>query len=180
MDHLEKFFEKNRAAFDEYEPREGHMARFEARMNEAFGEEEPVPVVLRRDRSMFLRIAAGFVILFTFSFFVYDFARTRSIEREQGMALTGELGEAVNYYDNAAASGLGTIRNIACCGKEKEQIYSMASGELKTLDANAVELKAALKANPGDERIQSALIRNQQMKEKIMNEMIGQMNKIKK
>ena len=52
----------------------------------------------------------------------------------------------------------------------------MASAELRSLNTNSEELKKTLSENP-DERVQAAIIRNYQMKEKIMNELVDQMKR---
>ena len=116
--------------------------------------------------------------------FIFDFAgnRIRNYIQNNSSAreLPADLQEAVSYYDDASANHLSKIRKLACCGQDSKSLYSMASGELDALDANARELKKACENNPGDERVQSALIRNQQMKETVMNNMIRQMKNAKK
>lgn len=181
MDALEKYFEKKRRRFDDEEPEEGHFARFEAKLNSEFGAGiNSQPRIFMLNRPMVFRIAAGLVILCTLSFFMYDFVKTRMVARSAGIAVNTEIEDAINYYNDAAAAKMGTLRTLACCGKEKEEIYNLASGQMKNLDQNTAELKTALKTNPGDERIQAAIILNQQMKVKVVDDMISQMNKFRK
>jgi hypothetical protein len=45
------------------------------------------------------------------------------------------------------------------------------------LDAGTKELQRSLAENPNDERIQAAIIQNQQMKEGIMNTILSKLNK---
>ena len=54
-----------------------------------------------------------------------------------------------------------------CRGQDTRKIYSMASAELRSLNENSEELKNTLSEHP-DERVQAAIIRNYQMKEKVM------------
>jgi hypothetical protein len=55
----------------------------------------------------------------------------------------------------------------------------LVSSELTDLDANIAELKQALQKNPDNERLQAALIQNQQMKNQVLDNMINQMKKTK-
>ena len=178
MDKFEKYVAENRNLFDDSEPPEGHFDRFRDKL-----EGQPVARI-EMSRSLLLKIAAGLLILLTVSVFIFDFAMNRIRNNFQNNAsakeLPADLQEAVNYYDGVAASHLNKIRKLACCGQDSRSLYSMASGELDALDANARELKKACENNPGDERVQSALIRNQQMKETVMNNMIRQMKSAKK
>lgn len=162
-------------AFDDAEPGAGHFARFEEKMNASFGRKQRFtggPVMLR--------IAAVLLVLLTVSVFVFDFATKRLEKRSAGMAMETEVRDAENFYNEAAASRLGDIKRLACCDNQSKEIYSEASGELQKLDANASELRKALRENPNEERIQSALIRNQQMKEKITQNILNKLNNSKK
>ncbi len=179
MDDLQKYVKENRELFEDSEPTEGHFARFEEKLGSQFDHHR-----LGMNRSFLLKIAAGLLILLTVTAFLFDFAaqkiRNFAQNNTSGKELQTELQEAVTYYDNAATNHLNKIQKLACCGQDSRKLYSMASGELDALDANATELKNTLKGNPDDERVQSALIRSQQMKETIMNNMIRQMKNAKK
>jgi hypothetical protein len=85
--------------------------------------------------------------------------------------------DAINYYDAAASTKLGQINKLACCGQNTREIISMATNEMKSLDANSAELQKALSENPGNERIQAAIIQNHQMKDKVMNQFVNQMKR---
>jgi hypothetical protein len=178
MDKLEKYITENLEQFDSNEPPAGHFKRFEEKLDARFGHQK-----LIFTRSFVLRIAAVMMILLTVSVFVFDFAthRIRNFSLQAaGTEIPIDLQEAINYYDNTAADNLGKIQKLACCGQDTRSLYSMASGELDALDANAADLRKTLGENPGDERVQSALIRSKQMKETIMNNMIRKMKNAKK
>ncbi len=175
MDTLEKYFEKNRLAFNDEEPDAGHFARFEQKLDSGFGRKDRF-----HSRTLMLRIAAGLLILFTVTVFIVDFAMNRFNHQPARYSISGEVQDAVNFYDDAAAIELGSIKKLACCGKDSKEVYADAAGELKSLDESAAELKKALRNNPNEERIQSALIQNQQMKEKIMKNILRQVNPKKK
>jgi hypothetical protein len=86
--------------------------------------------------------------------------------------VSGEMQDAINYYDDASSAKLRQIDKLACCGQDTRKIHSMANNEMNTLNANSAELQKALSENPGNERIQAAIIQNHQMKEKIMNQVV--------
>jgi hypothetical protein len=83
--------------------------------------------------------------------------------------------DAINYYDDAASTKLGQINKLACCGQDTKKIYAMAKNEMSSLNASSAELQKSLSVNPGNERVQAAIIQNHQMKEKVMNQVIEQL-----
>jgi hypothetical protein len=179
MDKLEKFVKENRDIFDENEPSIGHFDRFEEKLDTRFGYHKT-----GMNRSFLLKIAAGLIILMTVTVFLFDFAAQHiskyTQNNGQGKNLPAELQDAINYYNDAASDHLNKIQKLACCGQDSHKIYSLASGELDVLDANTAELRNTLKENPGDDRVQSALLRNQRMKETVLNNMISKMKSAKK
>jgi hypothetical protein len=176
MDKLEKFITENHEAFNDAEPLAGHFSRFEEKLNKQI----PAPA-MRFERSMFLKIAAGLLILMTVTVFVFDAAKRHSLREgfgsDNSAALSPEMKDAIQYYDDAASQKLGMIDQLACCGQDTRKVYSMANSELKSLNASADELKKALAENPGNERIQAAIIQNHQMKEKVMNQVVSKMKR---
>lgn len=179
MDDLEKYFREYRDQFDEAEPANGHFERFEEKYNARFGERS-----LRFDRPFLLKIAAGILIFLTVSVFLFDFSfhrLRRSQESENpGTLIPAEIQQAEQYFDNTASRRLGDISKLACCGQDTKSISSDASEAINSLDKNEEELKKAMSENPNNERIQAALIQNQQMKEKIVENVIRQVGNVKR
>ena len=175
MDNLEKFIRKNAEMFNEAEPTPGHLDRFDQKLTREFG-----PNRFRFDRSIMIKIAAVILIMITVSVFVFDITgyRFRSqVENKSTVnALPAELRDALQYYDKRTDARLIEFRKLACCGNEEIRLNTLVTDQLNALDENAMELTAALNENPGDERIQTALIRNHQMKEKMMDNMIERLN----
>ncbi len=175
MDNLEKFITENREFFDDAEPQAGHFSRFEEKMEQQQPHSE-----VAVDKYFLLKIAAGLLILLTVSVYIFDFAAHNISKSLSGKTNTtivpAEIQDAINYYNDAASTKLGQINKLACCGQDTHKIYTIASAELKSLNANSEELKKALSENP-DERIQAAIIQNNQMKEKVMNELVDQIKR---
>jgi len=176
MDKLEKFISENRKSFDDAEPMAGHFSRFEEKLDQQHAHSG-----VSIDKNFLLKIAAGLLVLLTVSVYIFDFAADRiskNLSGESRSALVpAEMQDVINYYDDAASAKLGQINKLACCGQDTRKIYSMASDEMKTLNANSAELQKTLSENPGNERIQAAIIQNQQMKETIMNQLVDQMKR---
>jgi hypothetical protein len=176
MDKLEEFITENRESFDDAEPLAGHFSRFEEKLDQ-----QQAHSGIAIDKNFLLKIAAGLLILLTVSVYIFDFAANRISKKLSGESrsalVPAEMQDAINYYDAAASAKLGQINKLACCGQDTRKIYSMASDEMKTLNANSAELQKALSENPGNERIQAAIIQNQQMKEKVMDELVNQMKR---
>ena len=117
MDKLEKFIIENRELFDDAEPPEGHFNRFEEKLDQQHV--QPGIVV---DKYFLLKIAAGLLILFTVSVYIFDFAADRfsgSLSgKPRSTLVSPEMQDAINYYDDAASTKLGQINKLACCGQD--------------------------------------------------------------
>jgi hypothetical protein len=178
MDKLDKFIRENAGLFDDSEPDHGHFGRFSEKLDQ-----DSRITAFRINRSLMLKIAAGILVLITATVLIFDIGMKRlskSVEMvNTGTGLTNEMQDAMFYYDGETSSRLGEFNKLACCGEEKVNLNSMVSSELNSLDGNIAELKHALKQNPDNERLQAALIRNQQMKNEVLDNMINQMKKTK-
>ena len=176
MDKLEKFITKNRESFDDAEPLTGHFSRFEEKLDQQQSHSG-----FAIDKNFLLKIAAGLLILLTVSVYIFDFAANRLSKNLSGESrsaiISTEMQDAINYYDDAASAKLGQIDKLACCGQDTRKVHSMANNEMNSLNANSAELQKTLSENPGNERIQAAIIQNHQMKEKVMNQMVSRMKK---
>jgi hypothetical protein len=178
MDNLDKFISANAGLFDDSEPNEGHFKRFREKLNQESGVSG-----FRFKRSMMLKVAAVILVFITATVLIFDLGMKRfnkTLEANNaGKGLTNEIKDAMFYYDGLTMNRLGEFNKLACCGEEKVRLNSMATSELNDLDKNINELKQALELNPDNERLQAALIQNQQMKNQVLDNMIKQMKKIK-
>ena len=92
--------------------------------------------------------------------------------KNTGNILNTELQDALHYYDMKTSDRLIEFRKLACCGEQKTRLDAIVTGELDALDANSTELRHSLSEHPDNELIQVALIKNQQMKEQVVENMI--------
>jgi hypothetical protein len=176
MGNLEKFISENRDEFDYIEPLDGHFERFQERLGN--GEEKHSTGI---SRFYFLRVAAIILLFITISVLVFDQAvrsvRGRLSKETSGIQLPGDMAEAMQYYNSKAISQLSEIRKLSSDPVQADQINKDALDEMGALDAGTKELQQSLAENPDDERIQAAIIQNQQMKEGIMNTILSKLNK---
>jgi hypothetical protein len=178
MDRLDKFIGENRELFNDSEPDPDHFNRFRERLGQESG-----TAGFMMKRNQMLKIAAIIIVFITTTVFVFDlgvkrFSKSIAADNSE-KGLTDEMENAMNYYDGLTVNRLGEFNKLACCGEEKVRLNSMVSSELNKLDKNISELKQILKDNPDNERIQAALIQNQQMKNQVLDNMIDQMKKTK-
>jgi ABC-type Na+ efflux pump permease subunit len=179
MPNLEKYIKDHLDEFDSQEPDPNHFRKFEDRLK-AGAAMKPVP----RNRSLMLRVAAIIVILISLSVFLFDFA-TREIRQKfardgQGTELPAEIREAVQYYNNQTNTQIATIHKLAATRNDGSTVSESALLEVKNIDSKTKELRESLAGNPGNEHILDAIIRNQQMKEAMLNTIIEQLSLYKK
>ena len=173
---LEKLVHENRDQFDSMEPLDGHFERFSERLGLAEETRETVP-----SRFSMLKVAAVILVIITGSVVVFDLA-TRSIrERFSSPSTTkqiqAEFNEAVQYYDTRATAQLKEVHKLASSPEQAVIINEDAVRAMSRLDEDTRELQKSLAENPNNERLQAAIIQNQQMKEGIVNNFVNTLNK---
>lgn len=176
MSNLDKLIKENRDEFDSIEPLHGHFERFRERLGYYEQEEKSSP-----SRFGFLKIAAVILVIITGSVVVFDQA-TRSIRdrfssEKPVTQLTSEMTEAVEYYDARAMAQMKEVNKLASDPVQANLINEEALKEMQSLDENTLELQKFLAENPNCERLQAAIIQNQQMKEGVMNNIVNQISK---
>jgi len=176
MNNLEKLVQENREEFDAVEPLNGHLERFQERLGIKDQPEIRIP-----SRFSLLKVAAIILIIITGSIMVFDLT-TRSIRErfsfgDANTELPAELSEAIQYYDAKVSAQMKEVRKLASNPVEAGIINEAAIKEMQTLDENTRDLQKSFAENPNSERLQAAIIQNQQMKEGIMNKIVNQLNK---
>lgn len=174
MEPLEKLITANRTSFDDAEPAAGHFERFESKMMAQHEVKQ-----LHRQPFSLLRIAAIILLFLTTTLFVFDIAgnklRNNAASASDESFLDTEMQNALQYYDTRTSDKMIEFKRLACCGEQQIRLTDMMEGELNALDANSQELKEELSKNPNNEEVQAALIRNHQMKEEVVDNVIRQL-----
>ncbi|MEI6885582.1 MAG: hypothetical protein WCO02_13915 [Bacteroidota bacterium] len=175
MNNLDKLIQENREKFDGTEPLDGHFERFRERLGYVEEKETRTP-----SRYSLLKVAAIILVIITGSVVVFDQAaksvRDRYIGKEDSQ-LTAEMAEAVQYYDARAMARMKDVHRLTSDPVQADRINEEALKEMQVLDENTSELQKSLAENPNCERLQAAIIQNQQMKEGVMNTIINQLSK---
>ncbi|MBM3404933.1 MAG: hypothetical protein FJY10_08600 [Bacteroidetes bacterium] len=177
MSKFDEHIRENRQFFDDLEPPQGHFERFEQRLTQGAEKKS------RRNAFFFLKVAASLAVVVTILFFLL-----KGTVKDVGEMISGELTpadlpqevqEAMAYYQHKTYHESGMIDSLAISSEEAEGIRSVYLREIKTLDANNLELRKAYNENPNDERILAAIISNEKMKETVLETIIRQMGQPK-
>lgn len=176
MGRLEEMIRENREQFDSMEPLDGHFERFSERLGYHMVKAE-TPV----RRFYFLKVAAVILLMVTAGLTVYDLAtgslRNNLFQARQEGVMNSELREAISYYDSRTEARMKEISRLASNPAQAAQIKETALREISALDESTRELEKSLAENPGCERLQSAILQNQQMKEGIVNAIVSKLSR---
>ena len=168
MNNLEEYVTKHCDEFSDSEPPEGHFERFESKLGES-PEQHQHPI----RRTNVLKMAAVILLLISVGAFAIEYGVKGIFNSIMGSpestGLSAEMTDALNYYDNQNRTKIERLAEIAAVTSETKGVEASVLKELESLDASSVELKRSLGQNPGNERLQAALIQNQRMKESILN-----------
>lgn len=160
MDKLDKVFRDHHDLFDS-EPNEGHLQRFEAKLNQQHRQKIGIG-------KSFLKIASLVIILLlSANLFVYLLPAKKA---EKGFEFKNtELSETAHFYNARIASGLSQLKQMANQGIGSEQELLQVEKELNEMDQLHKNLQKEYSENPEDERVVNAMIEYYQTKLEIIN-----------
>lgn len=167
MIDLEKHIRERRSGLDSDKPREGHEARFMKRL-----ERKPVRRIEFRHA---IQIAASIAIILTSAIVLIQQNKSGNKVAEQ--EIPAAVLEAEDYYTKQVNQRYDQIRTFDLGSAEEKAVLL---DEIKDLDTYHQQLMNDLEANPGDERVISALIRHYQVKLEVMDQIIYQLNQFKR
>ncbi len=178
MNDLDKFIRDHAGMFDDKEPAEGHFERFEERLeNLHVSETRTMPIRL------WMKIAAGIVILMTAGLTIFELATHDFSERtklqQATIGLSDEILEVLSVYGQRADEQMIELNKMAQNCSNGPGMLKITQTEVDQLNRNMDELVSSLKENPSNSRVQTALIQNCKAKESLLNDVILQ-EKIKK
>ncbi|MBU2650861.1 MAG: hypothetical protein KKA81_07990 [Bacteroidetes bacterium] len=175
MSILEKKIRSNKETFDVREPEPGHMERFEAKLNSLAASGNNSPVILSWKR--LYRIAAASVILMAVSAVIL-----LMVPREQNGAMAAvlpeNLQEVKQYYDFQTEEKLDKISECGIPDEQVSEIRNLAMEELSKLETQNEELIKEYNSNPGNKKVEQALIRNFKTKSDILDNIIERICKL--
>jgi hypothetical protein len=173
MDKLEKFFNEQHDAFDE-EPKEGHLNRFDARLDQI---RSPKKSVQRRGWPFLQIAAAAVILLLAANLFVYLLPQ-KTLPGNQ-TASHGEMDETATFYTTRINSGMSQLKQMADRGIGTESELVQIKKEMDEMDHLHQDLQKEYSENPNDERVINAMIEYYQTKLNIINTIKTDLENIK-
>ena len=174
MKTIEEIIRSNRDFFEDGEPSEGHLERFERMLEARFG----TATTVKRSIVPYLLKAAVITLLVTLSsLWTWDhFIRPESRRMALG-DVSPEYREVENYYIHQVNYMENQISSVDLIGDKEHQ--NMLMNELESMDSVYVQLQKELKANPDDERIINAMIEHYQTKLEVMTFIVNQLKALR-
>jgi len=173
MKNIEDIIRRNKDFFEDAEPSEGHLERFNVKLERRF---QAAPV--KRSIVPYLLRAAVVTLLITLSsLWTWDhFIRPGSSRMTLGQ-VSPQYKEVESYYVHQVNLMEGEIVNVDL--KNNPEQKTLLLKEMKSMDSTYVSLQKELKANPNDERIINAMIEHYQTKLEVMTYIVNQLKTIR-
>lgn len=168
MNILENRIKKNKESFDVHEPSEGHIGRFSSKLKE-LDEGEGENKLIRY--KPLIRVAAIFIVLIAISGLVLLL-----VPRQQNGAYAAELPQELRevklHYEFQAREKLDRLDQCKLDEGQAEMVRSIAQDELKIIDQQSDQLMEEYQKNPGNEKVEQALIKNFKSKSEILDNIL--------
>ena len=173
MKNIEELIRSSKDFFEEAEPSEGHLERFNRKLELRFGAR-----TIKRSIVPYLLKAAVVTLLVTLSsLWTWDHFIRSDRNRMTLGDVSPQYREVENYYVHQVNLMESQLVNIDL--KNNPEQKEMLLSELKGMDSVYVQLQKELKANPNDERIINAMIEHYQTKVDIMSYIVNQLKAIR-
>jgi hypothetical protein len=173
MQRIEDRIKKNKEAFGDSEPREGHLERFTEKLashhlqKEGWFERYAITV----------RIAAAVLVFITISTLIYTDRlpgiKNLFTQRLASAELPMELMEVMQYYNTVTDKKVSQIDELAASTDEANRVKEKAMTELNALEESTSDLEVEYAQNPNNERILNALLLNQRKKAEILDKILN-------
>jgi hypothetical protein len=173
MKNIEDIIRSNKDFFEDAEPSEGHLERFNRKLEMRFQTN-----TVKRSIVPYLLKAAVVTLLITLSsLWTWDhFIRPGRSRMTLGQ-VSPQYKEVESYYVHQVNLMEGEIVDVDL--KNNPAQKTMLLKEMKSMDSTYVSLQKELKANPNDERIINAMIEHYQTKLEVMTYIVNQLKTIK-
>ncbi len=171
MENLENKIVRNRAAFDNAEPPDGHFGRFGRRLDR-LGKSD------RHSLPYYLKVAGILLLVSISSILMYQMAVNRYYERNiySFGKLSPEYREVEDYFIHTIKTKYNDLQKLDLQDKGQKELFRK---EMEEMDRVYRSLSKELKNDPNNERLINAMIKHYQLKLDILNEMTDQLMKIK-
>ena len=173
MKSIEDIIRNNKDFFEDAEPSDGHLERFNRKLEKKF----QVNTIKRSIVPYLLKAAVVTLLITLSSLWTWDhFIRTGSTRMTLGQ-VSPQYKEVENYYVYQVNLMEGEIVNVDL--KNHPNQKAMLMKEMHSMDSTYISLQKELKANPNDERIINAMIEHYQTKLDVMTYIVSQLKSIK-
>ena len=173
MKSIEDIIRNNKDFFEDAEPSDGHMERFNRKLEMRF----PVNTVKRSIVPYLLKAAVVTLLITLSSLWTWDhFIRTGNNRMTLGQ-VSPKYKEVENYYVHEVNLMEGEIVNVDLNNNPAQK--AMLLKEIKSMDSTYISLQKELKSNPNDERIINAMIEHYQTKLDVMTYIVNQLKTIR-
>ena len=173
MKTIDEIIRNNRDFFEEAEPSEGHLGRFERKLEVRFGR-----AVVKRSIVPYLLKAAVVTLLVTLSsLWTWDNFINPARKKMALGDVSPEYREVENYYLHQVNMMESEIKTFAIANDPEHT--AVLKDEMREMDSVYVQLQKDLKANPNDERIINAMIEHYQTKVEVMSYILNQLKELR-
>ncbi len=172
MSILEQRITKNKKLFDVHEPKEGHLKRFQEKLQ---GKNEKVTAPPKRFYRV-LRVAASILILLSVSFalFWYNNGTSNLFASETAP----ELDEINEYYAKVTEQKLAQIEELGTDDAEAEALKESAIKSLSELENETKQLEKEYFVSNKDKRVFGAIVSNYRVLASALDQVIQNLNDI--
>jgi hypothetical protein len=169
---LEEKIRKNRDLFDEVDPPDGHLSRFQLKLDTLH---EAGSRHINWFSGKVYKVAAVIVVLLGLSLIYYLINPSGNTNQLTASTLPQEVQEARMYYDKLAEEKLQKINECAASPSEASYIQKVVSKEIIMLDSSSVQLEQQLQNDQDNPRIINALIRNYKTKSELVDNILNKL-----
>jgi hypothetical protein len=173
MKNIEDIIRNNKDFFEEAEPSNGHLERFNRKLEQRF----QVHTIKRSIVPYLLKAAVVTLLITLSSLWTWDhFLRPANTRMTLGQ-VSPQYKEVENYYVHQVNMMESEIVSVDLNNGSEQK--TMLLKEMRTMDSTYVSLQKELKANPNDERIINAMIEHYQTKLEVMTYIVNQLKSIR-
>ncbi len=171
---MDEIIRSNRDLFEAAEPSDGHMERFNRKLEMRLHRH----VTVKRSIVPYLLRAAVVTLLVTLSsLWTWDHFIRSDRNRMALGDVSPQYREVENYYVHQVNLVENQITSSDILTNPEQK--TMFEKEMKSMDSVYVQLQKELKANPGDERIINAMIEHYQTKLEVMSYIVDQLKALR-
>jgi hypothetical protein len=171
---IEELINENRDYFDDANPSDGHLERFQSKL-----EASTIYTVKKRVKVLpyLLRAAAVAILVTLSSLWTWEHVLSPNSDKMTLSEVSPEYSNVEKYYVQQVNLMEDEIRGFDLNDDPNQK--EMLITELESMDSMYEELQKDLKANPNDERVINAMIEHYQKKVEVMNYIITQLKEVK-